>query len=343
MKTFFRASLAIGTLIAATAGSPLAFAQTVLRYSNWLPAGHPLRAQVMEPWSEEVAKVTQGRVKVEWAPKVVGTVAGQFDTISDGLADVALFVPSYTPGKFEITELMELPFLAEKASIRSPATHRFFTKHLAQFNEYKGIQPLSVFTGPAQHIYTAKRAIKTVDDIQGLKLRSPSPTVSQGISLLGGVPVVKPAPDIYEMVSGGLLDGAVFTTPDSLSFKLTTVVPKAHIVEGGFSATVIVLAMNPAKWQALSKADQDAIMSVSGEKLALGVGTAYDKAEQEALEATRKAGGTVERLSPAVVAAMKQKTLPVEQATYEKARKRGVPDPVALVNALRADLSAASR
>lgn len=343
MKAFLRATLTAGAFVAAASWSPIASAQTVLRYSNWLPVGHPLRAQVMEPWSDEVAKVTQGRVKVEWAPKVVGTVAGQFDTIADGLADVALFVPSYTPGKFEITELMELPFLAEKASIRSPATHRFFTKHLAQFNEYKGILPLSVFTGPAQHIYTAKKPIKTVDDLQGVKLRSPSPTVSQAISLLGGVPVVKPATEIYEMVSGGLLDGAVFTVPDSLSFKLTTVVPKAHLVDGGFSATVIVLAMNPAKWQALSKADQDAIMSISGEKLALAVGTSYDKAEQESLDATRKSGGTVERLSPAVIAAMKQKTLPVEQATLQKAQKRGVPDPAAVVNALRADLTAASR
>ena len=34
------------------AGSAAVHAQTVLRYSNWLPVGHPLRAQVIEPWVE---------------------------------------------------------------------------------------------------------------------------------------------------------------------------------------------------------------------------------------------------------------------------------------------------
>lgn len=338
MKPLSRA-FALAAAICATAFSQSVSAQTLLRYSNWLPAGHPLRVQVMDPWAEDVAKATSGRVRIEPLPKVVGTVAGQFDVIRDGLADVALFVPSYQPGKFEVTELMELPFLADKAAIRSPASWRFFQKHLAQQDEYKGIHVLSLFTGPALQFYTAKKQVRTVDDLQGLKLRSPNQTVSQGLTLLGATPVLKPATEVYELVSGGVLDGGAMTVGDVQSFKLVSLMPKVSLVSGGFTATVIVLAINPAKWASLSKADQDAIAAVSGEKVARAVGVSYDAAEIESLEATRKAGGTVEQLSPAVVEAMKQRLAPIEQSVMEKARKRGVKDPAELMKALKAEIA----
>ena len=290
-----------------------------------------------------MAKATSGRVRIESLPKVVGTVPGQFDVVRDGLADVALFVPSYTPGKFEVTELMELPFLADKASVRSPASYRFFQKHLAQQDEYKGIHVLSLFTGPALQFYTAKKSIRSIEDLQGLKLRSPNPTVSQGLTLLGATPVLKPATEVYELVSSGVLDGGAMTIGDVQSFKLVSLMPKVSLVSGGFTSTVIVLAVNPAKWATLSKADQDAIAAVSGEKVARAVGTSYDAVELESLEATRKAGGTIEQLSPAVVEAMKQRMAPIEQSVHEKARKRGVKDPAELMKALKAEIAAGSR
>ena len=65
----------------------------ILRYSNWLPLNYPLNTGVMIPWIEAVEKVTEGRVKIEMTPKVVGTVPGQYDVVADGLADISLFLP----------------------------------------------------------------------------------------------------------------------------------------------------------------------------------------------------------------------------------------------------------
>ena len=85
----------LGTAAAAAAVTLLSFganaADITLRYSNWLPAGYHLTDQVMKPWMEDVERVTEGRVKVEILPKVVGTVPGQYDAAADGLADVTLF------------------------------------------------------------------------------------------------------------------------------------------------------------------------------------------------------------------------------------------------------------
>ena len=66
---------AIACLTAAASGG----AQTVLKHSNWFPEGQVMRVKVIDPWKEEVAKVTNGRVRIETLPKVVGSVLGQFD------------------------------------------------------------------------------------------------------------------------------------------------------------------------------------------------------------------------------------------------------------------------
>src|SRR5688572_17690140 len=95
--------VAVGVSLAATT----AFAQTTIKYSNWLPVTHFIHKDVMVPWFAEIEKVTAGRVKIEVLPKVVGTAASQFDVVRDGLADVGYVIPGYTPGRFTVTEVGE--------------------------------------------------------------------------------------------------------------------------------------------------------------------------------------------------------------------------------------------
>ena len=96
-------SLLVGCAISIIAGQ--AWAQTTtLRYSRWLPEAYVLESQVMKPWIDEVAKATGGRVTIEVLPKMVGSVPSQYDVVADGLADLAMFVPGYSPGRFPLVE-----------------------------------------------------------------------------------------------------------------------------------------------------------------------------------------------------------------------------------------------
>lgn len=336
-KTAIAVVTAAASLLAASAS-----AQTVLRYSNWLPEGYPVRTKILEPWMAEVAKVTQGRVKIEATPKVVGTVPGQFDVIRDGLADVALVVPGYTPGRFVLTELFELPFLGDVAEARSPATYRIYQKELARYNEFNGVHVVSVFTGSAAQIYTSKREVRGMDDFKGLKLRSPQAATSQAITLLGGVPVAKPVPEIYELASGGVIDGGVIVAETIMGFKLNDILKKVTLVPGGVGNTTLLVAMNPAKWNALSKEDQEAINRVSGESLAKLAGRVHDESDAKALDSVIKGGATVHRPSAAFADEMRSRLVPVEKTWVEKARAKGVADPERLIEQLRKEIAAAA-
>lgn len=313
---------------------------TVLKYSNWLPAGQAMRVQVIEPWIAEVEKVTQGRVKIDTLPKVVGTVPAQFDVARDGQADLVVFIPGYTPNRFDILEIAQLPFLGDNPEVLAPAVDRFYRRHLASYNEFKGVHPLSVYVVSPGQLFNRVRPIRTLADFKGLKMRSPQASATQALTLLGAVPVSKPVSETYELLSSGVLDGT-FMPPESIpAFKLTELVSHATIVPGAIYNTVLVLGINEDKWKAISQADRDAITRISGEAFARGIGKAYADGDKAAFETLRKAGKSVETLSPAVVAELKTALQPIEKDWIEKARKKGVADPQKLLDQMRADIAA---
>jgi TRAP-type C4-dicarboxylate transport system substrate-binding protein len=331
--------------VAAVSGAALwttaSQAQVVLRYSNYIPPAHILRVAVFDPWIADVEKVTNGRVKVEMLPKVVGTVAGQYDVVRDGLADVAVMVPSYAPGKFDLAEIVEIPFMGDRAETISPAFNDFYTKNFLRYNEFAGTHVLSIFSNTPPTAFTKKSlSLKSADDFKGAKMRTPSASMAQSVTLLGGVPVIKPVTEIYEMVSSGLVDGAFFPALDHKSFKLTQALPRATVLPGGISCSAIAFLINEAKWQSISPADREAITKISGAAMARLAGKAYDEASREALAELAKTGGSVETASPAMMADVKQRVLPVEQGWIERARKKGVADPAAALATLRAGIAA---
>lgn len=333
------ASLAVlGTLAASHAP---ATAQTTLKYSNWLPAGQAMRVEVIEPWIAEVAKVTQGRVKIDTLPKVVGTVPAQFDVARDGQADLVVFIPGYTPNRFDILEVAQLPFMGDDPERLAPVVDRFYRKNLASYNELKGVHPLSVYVVSPGQLFNRVRPIKTLADFKGLKMRSPQASATQALTLLGAVPVSKPVSETYELLSSGVLDGTFMPAESIPSFKLTDLVPHATIVPGAIYNTVLILGINEDKWKAISQADRDAITQISGEVFARNVGRAYAKGDKSAYDVIRKAGRTIEVLPEPVVAEMKKTLQPIERDWIEKAKKKGVADPQKLIDQLRADFAAA--
>ena len=314
---------------------------TVIKYSNWLPAGQAMRVEVVEPWIAEVEKVTNGRVKIDTLPKVVGTLPAQFDVARDGQADLVIFIPGYTPNRFDLLEVLQLPFMGDNPQVLAPIADRFYRKNLASYGESKGVYPLSVYVVSPGQVFNVKRPLRNLSDFKGLKIRSPQPSTTQALTLLGAVPVNKPVTEAYELLSSGVLDGILLPPESVPAFKLNDLVSHGTIVPGAIYNTVLVLGINEEKWKALRADDRDAIMRISGETFASKIGAAYAKGDRAAFDGLRKAGKSVETLSAPVVEEMKKVLAPIEKDWIEKAKKKGVADPQKLIDELRAELQAA--
>jgi TRAP-type C4-dicarboxylate transport system substrate-binding protein len=299
-------------------------AQTTLTMSSWVGPTHLLTRDVLGGWAAAVEKATQGRVKLQMLPKHPSAPPGTFDSVRDGLVDVSYVTASYTPARHPLPLVAELPGAGATAEINSVAFSRIHWKYLNAANEYKGVKLLGVFThGPGQ-MFTVKKPISTVADLAGMKIRSGGGISEASARALGASPLVKPAPESYELLSSGVADGTFFPSESIKSFNLEKVVKYATYFPGGFYSSSFGFFMNEEKWNKLSKQDQDAIVSVSGEALARMAGKAWDAADKIGLETLKAAGATVSEASPAFVADVRARTAPLVQEWIKSADAKGI-------------------
>ena len=301
-----------------------ASAQTVLTMSSWVGPTHPLTRDVLGGWAAAVEKATNGRVKMQMLAKHPVAPQGTFDGVRDGVMDVSYVTASYTPARHPLPLLAELPGSGGTAEINSVAFSRIHWKHLHKAGEYKGVKLLGVFThGPGQ-MFLVKKPVNSIADISGMKIRSGGGISEASAKALGASPLVKPAPESYEILASGVADGTFFPAESIRSFNLDKVVKHATIFPGGFYSSAFGFFMNEEKWNKLSKQDQDAINSVSGEALARLAGQAWDAADKGGMEALRAAGVNIQQASPAFIAEVRSRTEPLANNWIQAANAKGL-------------------
>lgn len=314
----------------------LAQAETVLRFNRWLPPTHNVQGGVMGAWAKRVEGVTNGRVKVSFTASSLGPPPRQFDMVRDGVADLVLGVHAYTPARFRLTQMVEMPFLGETGEAISVAYWRVHHKYLEKANEHKGVKLLALWVHGPGLIVNKVMPITKTENIQGLKMRVAGGLMTDIASTLGAVPMAASAPKIYELLARGVADGVLFTAEGVTSFNLQRVVKYVTLVPEGLFNTSFFLAANPKKWNAISEEDQKAIMKISGEELSRLAGKSYDDRDKVAVAELRSQGIEVIKASPGFVNDLKIKLAGLEQNWINDAQQKGI-DGAAAIQMLRSE------
>ncbi len=323
-------------LAAVAASAPVA-AQVTLNASSWAPPSHPVTATMLVPLCNDIDKATSGRVKCNVLPKAPVAAPQTFDAVRDGLIDLSFTVHGYTPGRFVLTEAVEFPFMADASEVMSVAYQRVYEQMLAKADEHKGVVPLAMMThGPGQ-IYHVSKPIGSVADLKGQKIRVGGGLVNEITKSLGAVPLLRPAPEVFEILKTGVADGVFFPKESVGSFKLTPVLKHATFVPGGLYNVSFVWLANPAKWSTIPAADLALIQPLLGEALSRRAGKAWDAADERGVQAMKEANIPIQTASPAFIDEIRKATAPLEQGWVERARAKGV-DGNAVLAALRAEI-----
>ncbi|SMO54605.1 TRAP-type C4-dicarboxylate transport system, substrate-binding protein [Thalassovita litoralis] len=333
--TKFLVGAGVSLITLATAAS----AEITMRYSNWLPATHPFNAEVITPWIEDVERVTEGRVKIQVLPKVVGTVPTQFEVVRDGLADVSLIIDGYSPGRFNLGAIVELPFVGNDARSMGMAYWRLLNSTLLKFGEFENVVPVGVGVVGASALTTVPGPITSVAEMKGMKLRVPTATGSKVVAALGAVPVNKPISEMYELISTGVVDGMVSSTETIKSFKLQDAVKNVTVVKGGFGSAAISFIVNGDTLAELSEEDQKAFWSVSGEVFTQKISNVYARMNKDGMALLEQSGGKITYASPAFEADLRTALSGVDQAWIEKAESLGLKNAAQVLADFRAEIA----
>ena len=320
-----------------TSTPALAQKPTELTFSVWIPQSHPLVANFMIPWSQEVEKATSNRVKINFLPKPVTNPQGHFDAVRNGVVDLAFISHSYYPGRFELMKIAMLPLSGNSAQSTSLAAWHVYEKSLASADEHRGVKVLGIYAHGPGGVYTTKKAVETIEDFDGLKVRIGGGMAADVANVLKVNAVVKPAPESYELLSTGVVDGVFFPAESIASFRLDGIVKNATVFPGGLYSDTHAVIMNEQAFAKLPEADRAIVMKLSGEHIARLAGKAWGDADTAALDSLRTKGVVFHQASPKLVADVKARTAPFEKAWLDAAKAKGIDGPK-VMQEFRADL-----
>jgi TRAP-type C4-dicarboxylate transport system substrate-binding protein len=334
MKTF-----AISLAAAAAAlTSGIAGAQTVFTVSSWLPPTHTA-SMAQKEWCDLLEKNTAGKMKCNFLPRGVTAAPGTYDAIKNGLADISFTVHGYTPGRFVYTQMAELPFLGNTSEPLSIAYSRVAAKYPEFATEQQGVKVLAFFTHGPGIVFNTKRPIAKVEDLSGLKFRVGGGMVNEISKTLGMNVTLKPAPDSYELLSGGVMDGTLFPAESTESFKIDKIIRHATTFPGGLYNTSFIFMMNQAKYDKLTADEKKAVDAISGETAARIFGRGWDKVDTRALALMQANGVVITKADAKFVAEVKSKTAVLEQNWVKSAEAKGMKNPAKVLAEFRAEIA----
>jgi TRAP-type C4-dicarboxylate transport system substrate-binding protein len=281
--------------------SVLAQSVVSLKLHHFLPPVSNGHARMLAPWAKKVEDASGGKIKIDIFPSMQlgGTPPQLYDQARDGVADIVWTLPGSTAGRFPTTEVFELPFIcARRGIVNAQAAQEFADTNLK--DEVKDVKLLSYWAHDHGLLHTNK-AIATMDDLKGLKLRNPTRLAGEALRALGATPVGMPVPQVPEALAQKVIDGAVVPWEVVPAIKVAELT-KFHTEIPGtptlYTASFF-LAMNKAKFEGMP-AELRAIMDKeSGQAFARLAGAMWDERAVVVTEDTKKRGNTVTSITEA--------------------------------------------
>jgi len=290
-RQFVKGTSAAGAILAMPAIGARAQA-IALRWGDVAAATHP-SAQAAVRAAAEVKEKTAGRVEIQPFPAgqlggsrdmVEATSSGAQTIVTEGAALIGQFVPQLS--------IIEAPYIWKDAAHMSRALS---SSLMEDFNKIlidkRGLRIVGVNYYGKRHLTTGTKAVKSVDDMKGFKLRVPEVDTFMAMAEAWGA---KPTPmnfgELYLALSQGAVDGQENPLPTIQSGKFYEV--QKFLVLTGHIITPRLVIVNEPAWRKIPEADRAIVQS------AIQSAAKWQDGEIVAQEATladtfKKAGMTV--------------------------------------------------
>ena len=287
----FMAAAAAGT--AAIAAPNILRAQAlVLRWADGQPAAHPSPQSAVKA-AAEIKEKTGGRIDVQSFPNgqlgssrdmVESVASGALTMVTEGAAQLGQFVPQLS--------IIEAPYIWKDAAHMTRALKSPLMDELNKaLVEKRGMRMIGVNYYGVRHLTSGKKAINSVDDMKGFKLRVPEVDTFRAMAEAWGA---RPTPlnfsELYLALSQGAVDGQENPLPTIASAKLAEVqkylVLTAHII------TPRLVIVNEAAWNKVPQVDRD-LVTAAIDKAATWQDNEILEQEKSLADSLAKSGMTV--------------------------------------------------
>ena len=144
-----------------------------------------------------------------------------------------------------------------------------------------------------RNVVTAKKEIKTVDDLKGLKIRTiPTPVFVGAVNAMGASATPMNFGEVYTSMQSGVLDGFEHTATTTASFKFYEIAKYYALTQHLIDPTVVAYSLS--EWNKLD--DKEKAVVLEGAKLATDIARGMSPVrDAEGMAELQKRGMTITR------------------------------------------------
>jgi len=218
-----------------------------IRFSTWHVSGGADVQKLWIPMLEEMKKRSGGRITYTmFSGSALGKGPDHYDIVKTGLSDMGYATLTWTPGRFPLSDVLSAPMICP-AKWKGAEIGMSLYDHSLN-SEFKDVKVLHINSCVMAHLWTTK-PVSSLEDIKGMKIRSPGGLQTLAIKALGAAPIFMPLGDVYLSMETGVIDGVVTCPALVKAFKLYEVAK--HGVPVSFGCVAEGLFVNKKFWEKL--------------------------------------------------------------------------------------------
>ena len=283
-KTLFAAA-------AALAMTPLAGFAADFRSADIHNADDYPTVVAVKYMSDIMDKKSGGKYKIKVFNKgALGTEKETIDQVKIGALDLTRVNISPMNSICQKTQVPTMPFLFKSVEHMRKSLDGPVGEEILKDCEAQGFIGLAFYDSGARSMY-AKKPIKTVADMKGLKVRVQQSDLWVAlIGAMGGNATPMPYGEVYTGLKTGLIDAAENNFPSFDTSKHYEAVKFYSKTEHSMAPEMLL--MSKVVWDKLPKADQDMIRSAAKESVAVQR-KKWDEQEAKSLAVVTAAGAQI--------------------------------------------------
>jgi tripartite ATP-independent transporter DctP family solute receptor len=284
-------ALALGAIVIRSVRPALAQQKLVLKASDVHPAGYPTVAAV-ESLGRKLQQATAGRLSVQmYGSMQLGGEKEAIEQAQVGAIQFARVSVGALGPVIDDLNVFNLPFLFRNTAHMQKVIDGPIGDELLENvtgNPRAGLVGICWMDAGARSIYDTRRAIKSIDDLKGLKVRvMGNPMFVDMMNALGGNGVAMGYDQVFSALQTGVVDGAE-NNPPSFVFDNHYQVAKYYALTEHLIVPEI-LVFSRKTWDTLSGEDRE-LLKKFGREAQAEERVLWNQYEKQALEKARAAG-----------------------------------------------------
>lgn len=192
-----------------------------LKWANYFPVV-ARQSKICEEFIKDLEARAGGKIKFSYFP--AGTLlspAKMYDGVVQGIADLGLAHLQYTPGRFKVTEVLDLPLGFPNAWVSNHVVNDFFRKFKPK--EWDDVHVVTLHSSPINVMMTATKPVHKLEDLKGLNIRALG-YIADVVTALGGTPRALAAPETYDAILKRVVDGVYIPMETFRAFRFAEVI-----------------------------------------------------------------------------------------------------------------------